>query len=58
LPKDYRFIKRIVTCDEKWIYLNNPELQKQWLHKGHLPVPVAKRERFEKKGPPLRLMEL
>jgi hypothetical protein len=31
LPKDHRFIKRIVTCDEKWIYLNNQDLQKQWL---------------------------
>jgi hypothetical protein len=48
LPKDHRFIKRIVSCDEKWIYLNNPDLQKQWLDKGQLPVPVAKRERFEK----------
>jgi histone-lysine N-methyltransferase SETMAR len=31
------------------IYLKNPDLQKQWLDKGQLPVPVAKRERFEKK---------
>jgi hypothetical protein len=58
LPKDHRFIRKIVTCDEKWIYLNNPDLQKQWLDKGQLPVPVAKRERLEKKGPPLRLVEL
>jgi hypothetical protein len=49
LPSDHRFIKRIVTCDEKWIYLNNPDLQKQWLDRGQLPVPVAKRERLEKK---------
>jgi hypothetical protein len=49
LPKDHRFIKRIATCDEKWIYLNNPDLQKQWLHKGQLTVPVAKRQRFGKK---------
>jgi histone-lysine N-methyltransferase SETMAR len=49
LLKDHRFIKRIATCDKKWIYLNNPDLQKQWLDKGQLPVPVAKRERFEKK---------
>jgi histone-lysine N-methyltransferase SETMAR len=48
-PKDQRFIKRIVTCDEKLIYLNNSDLQKQWLDKGQLPVLVAKRERFEKK---------
>jgi hypothetical protein len=51
LPKHHRFIKTIVTCDEKWIYLNNPDLQKQWLDKGQLPVPVAKREGFEKKVP-------
>jgi hypothetical protein len=49
LPEENRFIKRMVTCDEEWIYLNNPDLQKQWLHKGQLPVPVAKRERFGKK---------
>jgi hypothetical protein len=49
LPKDQCFIKRIVTCDEKLIYLNNPNLQKHWLHKGQLPVPVAKRERFERR---------
>jgi hypothetical protein len=47
LLKDHRFIKRIVNCDEKWIYLNNPNLQKQWLDKG--PVPVPKRGRSEKK---------
>jgi histone-lysine N-methyltransferase SETMAR len=49
LLKDHRFIKRIVTCHEKWIYLNNPDLQKQWLDRGQLPVPVAKRERPSKK---------
>jgi hypothetical protein len=31
------------------IYLNNPVVQKQWFDKGQLPVPVAKRERFETK---------
>jgi histone-lysine N-methyltransferase SETMAR len=49
LPKDQSFIKRITTCDKKLIYLNNPDLQKQWLDKGQLPVLVAKRECFEKK---------
>jgi histone-lysine N-methyltransferase SETMAR len=49
LPKDHCFIKRIVTCDEKWICLNNLDLQNQWLDKGQLPMPVAKRDRFEKK---------
>jgi hypothetical protein len=51
-------LRGIVTCYEKLIYLNNPDVQKQWLDKGQLPVPVAKRERFEKKGSPLRLLEL
>jgi hypothetical protein len=37
-----------MVTDEKLIYLNNLDLQKQWLDKGQLPVPVAKRERFEK----------
>jgi hypothetical protein len=50
LPKGHRFIKRIVTCDEKWMRLSNPDLQNQWLDKGQLPVPVAKRERFEKRS--------
>jgi hypothetical protein len=36
LPKDHRFIKRIITCNEKWIYLNNPDLQMQLLDKGQL----------------------
>jgi hypothetical protein len=49
LPKDHSFIKRIVTCEEKWIYLDNPDLQKQWLDKVQLPVPVTKRKRLEKK---------
>jgi histone-lysine N-methyltransferase SETMAR len=49
LPKDHHFIKRIlITCNEKWVYLNNLDLQKQWLDKGQLPVLVAKREHFEK----------
>jgi hypothetical protein len=33
LPKDRRFIKIMVTCDEKWIYLNYPDLQKHGLIK-------------------------
>jgi histone-lysine N-methyltransferase SETMAR len=51
LQKDHRFIKRIAACDEKRIYINNQDLQKQWLDKGQLSVPVAKRERFEKNVP-------
>jgi histone-lysine N-methyltransferase SETMAR len=50
LPKDHPFFKRISICDEKWTYLNNPDLQKQCFDKRQLPVPVAKRERFEKRS--------
>jgi hypothetical protein len=58
LPKTIHcFIKRIVTCEEKLIYFNNPDLQKQWLDKGQQPVPVEERA-LRKKGPPLRLVEL
>jgi hypothetical protein len=56
LPKDHLFIKIIVTCDEKWIYLNNPDLQKQWLDKGQLPVPVAKREPSSASGGTTKVM--
>ena len=30
-PMDDRFIRRIVTCDEKWIYHRNPDALKKWL---------------------------
>jgi transposase len=33
LPKDHGVIKRIVTCDNKWIYLNNPDQQNNGLIK-------------------------
>jgi hypothetical protein len=49
LSKYHSFIKRNVTYDEKLIYLNNPDLQKHWLDKEQLQVPVAKREPFEEK---------
>jgi histone-lysine N-methyltransferase SETMAR len=49
LSKDHCRIKRIIICNEKWIYLNDPDLQKQGLDKGQLPVPVAKREHFKRK---------
>ena len=48
-PKDERFIKRIVTSDEKWIYFRNPDTTNQWLHAGQLPEPVVRRGRFEHK---------
>ena len=43
-PRDDRFIRRrIVTCDEKWIYFNNRDKQRQWLNRGlQVADPVAK----------------
>ena len=49
-PRDDRFIRRIVTCDEKWVYFNNPDKQNQWLDPGQMAEPVAKRDRFSKKA--------
>jgi hypothetical protein len=48
-PSDLRFFKRIVTCDEKWIYFRNPNKDNQWIDCGSTPIPVVRRERFEKK---------
>ena len=45
---DDRFIcRRIVTCDEKWIYFSNWDKQSQWLNRDEqVAGPVAKRDRF------------
>jgi histone-lysine N-methyltransferase SETMAR len=48
-PRDDRFIRRIVTSDEKWIYFNNPDKRNQWLDIGQVAQPVPRRERFSKK---------
>ena len=44
-----RFIKRIVTGDEKWIYFTNPDTSNQWLDIGQTSFPVVKHQRFDKK---------
>ena len=41
-PMDERFLKRIITCDEKWVYYKNPDLRKQWIKKGEAPLQVPK----------------
>lgn len=46
---DGRQIKRIVTCDEKWIFFRNPNTNNQWLDPSTLPKPVVKHGRFEHK---------
>jgi len=48
-PLDERFFKRIVTCDEKWIYFRNHDTRRQWALSGQAVEPVAKRGRFEPK---------
>ena len=47
-PLDDRFFRRIVTCDEKRIFLRNPDTRRQWVFPGQ-GEPVAKRGRFEPK---------
>ena len=48
-PLDFRFFKRIVTCDEKWIYFRNPDTSNQWVDSSEPAMPAAKRGRFEKR---------
>lgn len=48
-PSDQRFFKRIVTCDEKWVYFRNNSKENQWIDRGSTALPVVRRERFEKK---------
>ena len=31
IPMHDKLIRRIVTCDEKWVYYRNPDASKQWL---------------------------
>ena len=48
-PQDQRFNQRIVTSDEKWIYLRNPNKLNLWLSRGKPAQPVVKRKSFETK---------
>ena len=48
-PHDNRFWKRIVTCDEKWIFLSNPDYRKQWVPRDEEAQPVVQRNRFGRK---------
>lgn len=49
-PCDERFFRRIVTCDEKWIYFHNADNKKQWLYPGQIAKAVPKRDRFSEKA--------
>jgi histone-lysine N-methyltransferase SETMAR len=47
---DDRFWERIVTCDEKWIFLVNRDRSKRWIPRDQNPPPlVARQDRFGKK---------
>lgn len=48
-PQNIGFWRRIVTSDEKWIFLRNPDTGNQWLRPGQTGTPVVRRGRFEKK---------
>ncbi|CAF4638132.1 unnamed protein product, partial [Didymodactylos carnosus] len=48
-PLDDRFWKRIVTSDEKWVFLVNHNRQKQWIPRGQNLASVPRQDRFGKK---------
>ena len=45
-PTDDRFIRRIVTCDEKWIYYRNPDASNQWLGPRQPVKVIVNKNRF------------
>jgi histone-lysine N-methyltransferase SETMAR len=48
-PLNDRFWKRIVTSDEKWVFLVNHDRSKRWVPKGQTPPSVPRQNRFGKK---------
>jgi histone-lysine N-methyltransferase SETMAR len=46
---DGRFYGRIITCDEKWIFFQNPDHANQWITPGQPALPVPKINSFGKK---------
>ena len=48
-PLNDRFWKRIVTSDEKWVYLVNHNRDKRWGPKGQATPSIPKHNRFGKK---------
>jgi [histone H3]-lysine36 N-dimethyltransferase SETMAR len=48
-PHDDRYLRQIVTTDEKWIYFRNPDKSCQWVDRGSRAEPHPKRGQFEKK---------
>jgi len=44
------FLHRIVTSDEKWIYLENPKRKKSWVSPGEASTSTARPNRFGRKA--------
>lgn len=48
-PQDVHFWRRVITGDEKWIFLHNPDRKKQWVPRGQEAQSVPRRDRFGEK---------
>lgn len=46
---DDRFLKRIITVDEKCAFFVNPDMRKQWVPNSQPPRHVPKRNKFGRK---------
>jgi histone-lysine N-methyltransferase SETMAR len=42
-------LKRLVTCDEKWIFYDNVIRKREWLRPGEAPKPTPKKNLHSKK---------
>lgn len=49
-PMDDRFWRRIITSDEKWVYLNNHDRRPKWILQGEQRPSVPQKQRFLKKA--------
>lgn len=47
--KNEPFLRRIITCDEKWILFDNRKRSSQWLDPGEAPKQCPKRDIHQKK---------
>ena len=57
-PKDERFLRQIVTCDEKLLYYRYTDTSNQRIDKGSQAEAVVKHGRFEKKEYFMCMVEL
>jgi histone-lysine N-methyltransferase SETMAR len=47
--RDNSFLKRLVTCDEKWIFYDDVIGKRQWCRPGEVPKPTPKKNLHSKK---------